>query len=194
MTDLIAGKNILLYASGSVSCFKACSLISRLVKAGCNVKVIASEAALRFVGRASFEGLSHNRLHADFFDDCESPIPHIDLAQRWADLIIAYPASADCINRLAAGLCDDLFGAVCVANNFQKPLLIAPAMNSQMFAHPSVSRSLSTLQSWGAVILDCAEGRMACGTEGKGRLMEPEDAFDRIRRVFSGGGEKAAAL
>ena len=112
-------KNVLLNVTGSISCFKACTLISLLTKNDYNVRVIATEDALKFVGKASFEGLSHNKLETSMFDN-DDPIAHIHLAQNWADLIISYPSSANTINRLACGLSDDLFGAVCLANNFNK--------------------------------------------------------------------------
>lgn len=174
-------KNILLNVTGSISAFKACSLISLLTKHDYNVRVIATEDALEFVGRASFEGLSHNKLETRMFNN-DDPIPHIHLAQSWADLIISYPCSANTINRLANGLCDDLFGAVCLANNFKKPLLISPAMNTEMFRHPSVQESLKKLESWGAKILPCGEGELACGTTGVGRLLEPQEAFEIIEK------------
>lgn len=116
--------------------------------------------------------------------DGDDPIPHIHLAQNWADLIISYPCSANTINRLACGLADDLFGAVCLANNFNKPLLIAPAMNTQMYNHPSVQESLKKLENWGAKILPCGEGEMVCGTKGIGRLLEPADAFKIIQETL----------
>ena len=177
-------KNILLNVTGSISAFKSCSLISMLVKNGYDVKVIPTEDALHFVGKASFEGLSHNKIEFSMFEN-DNPISHIYLAQTWADLIISYPASANTINRLALGLADDLFGACCLANNFKKPLLIAPAMNTQMFLHPSVRASLEKLKLWGAVILPCGKGKLACGTEGEGRLLEPEDAFKIIEDVLN---------
>ena len=117
------------------------------------------------------------------FND-EYEIPHIELAQRWADLIIAYPASADCLNRMSQGLCDDLFGAICLANNYKKPLLVAPAMNLQMFLHPTVQKSIEILKSWGTEILDCNEGTLACGESGYGRLLEPQEAFKIIESHF----------
>lgn len=174
-------KNILLHVTGSISAYKACALISLLKKNDFDVKVSASKGGLEFISKASFEGLSGHKLQNDIFQN-EDPIPHIHLAQNWADLIIAYPASANCINRLSAGLCDDLFGALCLANNFEKPLLIAPAMNSNMFSHPSVQESLKKLQDWGATILPCDEGILACGTKGKGRLIEPEEAMNFIKK------------
>lgn len=174
-------KNILLHVTGSISAFKACSLISLLTKKGFNVRVIATQDALQFVGKASFEGLSHNKLETGMFNN-DDPIPHINLAQNWADLIISYPCSANTISRLAAGLADDLFGAICLANNFQKPLLIAPAMNTQMFRHPATQENLKKLESWGAKILPCGEGEMACGTVGIGRLLEPSQVFEFIEK------------
>lgn len=176
-------KNVLLNVTGSISCFKACTLISLLTKNDYNVRVIATEDALKFVGKASFEGLSHNKLETSMFDN-DDPIAHIHLAQNWTDLIISYPSSANTINRLACGLSDDLFGAVCLANNFNKPLLIAPAMNTQMFRHPSVQESLKKLEQWGAQILPCGEGELACGTTGVGRLLEPADVFEFIKKAL----------
>ncbi len=176
-------KNILLNVTGSISAFKSCSLISLLVKNGYNVKVIPTEDALQFVGKASFEGLSHNLIEKSMFDSLD-PIAHIHLAQNWADLIISYPCSANTINRLANGLSDDLFGAVFLANNFKKPFLLAPAMNTQMFLHPAVQENLQKLESWGTKILPCDDGDLACGTKGQGRLMEPENAFKVIQDIL----------
>lgn len=178
--------NILLYTSGSISCYKSCALISLLTKENHSVKVVASENALKFVGRASFEGLSRNRLYTDMFSNDGEPIAHITLPQKWADLIIAYPASADTINKLAAGIADNLFGAICLANNYKKPLLIAPAMNMQMLAHPSVQESIEKLRRQGAHILPCGEGQLACGAVGTGRLLEPEEALSYIHGALSG--------
>jgi len=182
--DACAGRHILLHVSGSISCYKAAELASLLVRNSYDVQVTASQGALRFIQAATFEGLTHHPLLTDLFGGRPDAIPHITLAQKWADVIIAYPASADCINRLAAGLCDDLFGAVCLANNYARPLLIAPAMNSSMFAHPAVRESLRKLASWGTVILPADEGRLACGTVGTGKLIPPEKAADFIAEAL----------
>ncbi|MCQ2610852.1 MAG: flavoprotein [Treponema sp.] len=178
--------NILIYATASISCFKSCSLISALTKKGHSVKVIASRDALNFVGKASFEGLSKNPLLTDVFDypESEGAISHITLSQNWTDVIVVYPASADTINKMAAGIADNLFGQVFLANNFVKPVLVAPAMNSNMFMHPATQESLKKLESWGCVILPCGEGHLACGTEGKGRLLEPEDALTYVEKYL----------
>jgi phosphopantothenoylcysteine decarboxylase len=175
---------ILLHVSGSISCYKAAELASLLVSRSYEVQVTASPGALRFIEAATFEGLTHRPLLTDIFGGKPDYIPHITLAQNWADVIIAYPASADCINRLAAGLCDDLFGAVCLANNYVKPLLVAPAMNSMMFAHPAVQDSLRKLASWGTILLPADEGRLACGTVGPGKLISPERAAAFIAHAF----------
>lgn len=176
--------NILLHLSGSISCFKACTLASMLVKEGFNVQITTSETALKFIGAASLEGISGRRVITDLFGGAPDPTPHITLSQRWAHLILAYPATANLLNRLAAGLCDDLFGAICLANNFRVPLWLAPAMNSDMYAHPAVRASIQRLESWGAVVLPTEEGRLACGTIGKGRLLAPEAVMALLRKAL----------
>ena len=176
--------NILIHLSGSISCFKACTLIDLLLKDGYAIRTSASDAALRFIGKATLEGLTGQPVLTDLFAGEPTSIPHVAIAQHWTDLIIAYPASANLINRLAAGLCDDLFGAICLANNFHKPLCIAPAMNSEMFAHPAVRASLATLEAWGAIVFPTEEGRLACGAVGQGRLLSPEKSYEKIREIL----------
>ncbi|MBR0496457.1 MAG: flavoprotein [Treponema sp.] len=175
-------KHILLHVTGSISCYKACELTSLLVKQGAEVQVTMSCGALKFLQPAVFEGLSRREaLTPDMFARKPDCIPHITLAQSWADLIIIYPASANCIARLASGLSDDLFGATFLANNFEKPVLLAPAMNSNMFAHPATQENLKKLESWGTKILPTEEGRLACGSVGLGKLISPERTLDFIR-------------
>ena len=176
--------NVLIHVSGSISCFKTCTLVSLLVKAGYSVQTTASQAALQFIGKATLEGLTGHPVLTDLFGGVPDFIPHITLAQKWADFILAYPASANLLNRLASGLCDDLFGSICLANNFKKPLYLAPAMNSEMFAHPSVGASLQKLQDWGAVVLPTEEGRLVCNSMGQGRLIAPEFVFEQIESVI----------
>jgi len=181
----MAKATILLQVTGSISCYKACQLTSLLVKDGYEVLVSMSQGALKFLQPPVFAGLTKNDVFTpDMFNLPSDPIPHINLAQK-VDAILVYPASANCITRLAAGLSDDLFGATCLANNFQKPLLIAPAMNSNMFAHPAVQEALKKLEGWGAHILPTAEGRLACGVVGKGKLIEAEEAKELLEKVLS---------
>ena len=175
-------KHVLLHVTGSISCYKACELTSLLVKQGAEVQVTLSEGALKFLQPAVFEGLSRREaLTPDMFARKPDCIPHITLAQSWADLIIIYPASANCIARLASGMSDDLFGATFLANNFEKPVLLAPAMNSNMFAHPATQENLKKLESWGTKILPTEEGRLACGSVGLGKLISPESTLEFIK-------------
>lgn len=175
---------ILLCVTGSISCYKAAELASLLVKNGIEVKVVATEAALRFVGKATFEGLTKNKVYTDMWSNDEDPIAHITLSQKWADAIFVYPASADVINKAAAGIADTLLGALLLANNFQKPLVIAPAMNSNMLLHPATQKALQTLKEWGAKILESGQGHLACGDDGVGRLAEPSEAFEFLKGVL----------
>ena len=176
--------NVLLCITGSISCYKAAEFASLLVKNGNDVKVVATEAALRFVGKATFEGLTKNKVYTDMWSNEQDPIAHITLAQKWADAIFVYPASADVINKFAAGIADNLLGALFLANNFAKPFVVAPAMNSNMLLHPATQKSLQTLRDWGAKILEPGKGHLACGDDGVGRLPEPQEAFDFLKEIL----------
>lgn len=176
--------HILLHVTGSISCYKACELTSILVKAGHEVTVSMSKGAMEFLKGPVFEGLTHKvTLTPDMFRHEPDCIPHITLAET-TDLICVYPASADCITRMASGLCDDLFGATFLANNFRKPVLLAPAMNTNMFEHPATQEALSKLEKWGVRILPTEEGRLACGVIGKGKLIAAETAFTFIEEAL----------
>jgi phosphopantothenoylcysteine decarboxylase/phosphopantothenate--cysteine ligase len=163
---------ILLQVTGSIAAFKAATLASKLVQDGHEVQSVLSAGARYFVGESTFEGLTGRPVLGDLFERGRA-LEHISLAD-WADLLLLYPASANHITRLRAGLADDLIGCLFLANNFRKPYWVAPAMNSQMFAHPAVADAVETLESWGCRILPTGEGRMACGAVGYGRLLEPE--------------------
>lgn len=182
---MLKDKKILLGITGSISAFKSCTLASLLVKEGAIVRTILSSGGAKFIGAASLEGITSEPVYQDIFAGKPDFHPHINLSQNWADIIIIYPASANIISRLAAGLADDLLGATVLANNYNKPLLISPAMNSEMFNNPAVTESLEKLTKWGAIVLPTGEGRMACGTIGPGRLIEPEDTLEQILRVFT---------
>jgi phosphopantothenoylcysteine decarboxylase/phosphopantothenate--cysteine ligase len=169
---------ILLQVTGSIAAFKAASLASLLVEADSEVQVVMSEGARHFIGESTFEGLTGRPVLTDVFERGRAH-DHINLAD-WADLLLLYPASANHINRLRAGLADDLIGCLFLANNFRKPTWVAPAMNSNMLAHPAVTEALSTLESWGCRILPTGEGRLACGEVGYGRLLEPEQVAELI--------------
>lgn len=176
--------NILLHVSGSISAFKAASLTGLLVREGHSVRCSLSEGGQRFLGAATLEGISRQKVLTDMWSCEPDTVPHITLARDWADHILVYPASASCINRLAAGLCDDLIGAVFLANNGRVPFWIAPAMNSHMLAHPAVQNSLQQLTEYGCRILPTESGLMACGSRGEGRLMEPDSLLGLLKEAL----------
>lgn len=184
MSKSAKSRNILIHVTGSISAFKSASLASMLVKSGYDVQCSMSAGGLKFLGEATLNGITGRKVLADMWAGYPDYVPHITIPGDWADFIIVYPASANTIGRLAAGLADDLFGAIFLANNGKSPVWIAPAMNSNMFAHPAVRKNLDVLESYGCRILPTAEGRMACGTEGQGRLLEPEDTFKLIDKYF----------
>ncbi len=159
--------------TGSISCYKACFAISRLVQAGVEVRTVATPAALKFVGSATLEGLTGQAVAGDLWEPGKA-MDHINLA-RWADLALVAPATANTINRLASGLADDLSGSLFLAWEIRKkPWWIAPAMNVAMFNHALTQASLAKLASLGVRVLPTGEGALACGEEGPGRLLEPE--------------------
>lgn len=175
-------KNILFTLTGSISCYKACEAISLLLKEGFTVQTVASEAALKFIGEATLEGLTGRRVHTHTFEPGHM-MSHINLA-RWADLIVICPASAKTINNLAHGTLEGLIGEIYLANNFRKPFMIAPSMNSDMLAHPTTQENISKLQRLGVHILDTDHGPLACGEVGWGRLLSPQSIVQTIKNYF----------
>lgn len=167
----MSGANLLVVLTGSIAAAKACDVISRLVQRGHRVRCVATEAALRFVGPATLEGLSGAVPLTDMFA-VGAALEHIELT-RWADAVLVCPATANTINRLAAGLADDLPGALFLAHDRAKPWLIAPAMNPAMWSHPATRAAVERLGGWGVRFLPVAAGRTACGEVGEGRLAEP---------------------
>lgn len=158
--------------TGSIACYKACHVISRLVQNNCEVQVVASSSALKFVGNATLEGLSGRPVVSDMYA-AGNVMDHIHL-MRWADLILVAPATANFLNKAAQGVGDDLLQTLFLAHDFKKPFLIAPAMNTSMYLHPVTQKSLKALKDMGLQILDTASGILACGEEGWGKLLEPD--------------------
>ena len=174
---------ILLIVSGSIAAFKAAALTSQLVQDGYGVQPVLTAGARHFVGESTFEGLTGRPVLGNMFESGRA-MDHISLVER-ADLVMVYPASANTITRLRAGLADDLAGCLFLANNFRKPWWIAPAMNSNMIAHPAVADALGVLEKWGCRILPGSKGRLACGDTGPGRVAEPEDVAALIVEAFT---------
>ena len=163
--------NILFMFTGSIACYKACEAVSRLVQNGHRVRTVATASALKFIGPATLEGLTGAAVMSDIFAP-GSAMDHINLT-RWADVVIVCPATANTINRLAAGMADDLPGSLFLAHDRTKPWLIAPAMNPEMWSHPATIAAVDKLKSWGVKFLPTGVGRTACGEVGEGRLAEP---------------------
>lgn len=174
---------ILFIFTGSIACYKACDALSQLVQRGHRVRTVATAAALKFVGTATLEGLTREKVGCDIFEP-GAALDHIELA-RWADLTIVCPATANTLNRIAAGLGDDLAGALLLAHDWKKPLLLAPAMNPAMWSHPATMASVRKLESWGARFVSVGSGRTACGEVGEGRLAEPEDIVAAIEAALA---------
>jgi phosphopantothenoylcysteine synthetase/decarboxylase len=172
---------ILVQLSGSIAAYKSCYLISRLVQAGHEVKTVATQGALEFVGKATLEGLSGHPVFTNIYEEGRM-MDHIHLA-KWAQLAILAPASANTLNRLAQGLADDVVGTLFLAWDLKKkPYLVAPAMNQQMIDHPATKAALGKLEEWGVRVLPSGDGHQACGDTGLGRLLEPEQIFSIIQK------------
>jgi len=179
----MSGSKIAFVLTGSIAGYKACDAISRLVKAGHSVRTVATEAALRFVGAATLEGLTGQRVLTDLFEP-GAALEHIQIS-RWADIVVVCPATAHTLNRFAAGLADDLVGALFLAHDRTKPFLVAPAMNPAMWAHPATQDSVEKLGRWGVRLIPVAEGPTACGEVGEGRLAEPAEIVDAIETALA---------
>ncbi|OHE81787.1 MAG: phosphopantothenoylcysteine decarboxylase [Lysobacterales bacterium GWF1_69_6] len=170
MTGL-KGQRILLGVSGGIAAYKAAELVRRLRDAGAEVRVVMTAAALHFVGSTTFQALSGHPVRSSLWDEAaEAAMGHIELA-RWATRVLVAPASANTIARLAQGRANDLLSTLCLAT--EAPLLVAPAMNRVMWAHPATQANVATLQARGVEILGPASGDQACGEVGAGRLLEP---------------------
>ena len=175
---VLQNKSILLGISGGIAAYKAAELVRLLVKAGASVRVVMTKNAQEFITPLTLQSLSGNPVSTDTFDlTQESEIGHIRLADS-ADLILIAPATANILAKLAHGLADDLLSTLLLVT--RAPVVIAPAMNVHMYAHPATQENLKTLQRFGHHIIEPAEGELACGYEGKGRLAEPEQIVECV--------------
>ena len=182
MTDIDKGKTIVLGVAGGIACYKAVELVRLLIKARHRVQVIMTRSAMEFVTPLTFQTLSGNPVASETFNlTQESEIGHINLADS-ADLFVIAPATANIIGKVANGIADDLLTTVIMAT--QAPLLIAPAMNIHMFENPILQENLRKLRRVGYHIMEPAEGFLACGYEGKGRLPDPEKIADEVERLL----------
>ena len=189
MDNALAGKNIVLGVTGSIACYKALDLASKLMQAGANVETILSYGATQFVTPLAFRSLTHRSVVTDTFDaGAEYSVEHVALA-RWADIVVIAPATVHCIAKLAAGLADDPLTTTVIAT--EAPLLVAPAMDANMFDHPATQDNLSRLRRRGVAIAGPAPGRLASGLTGMGRLVEPAQLLGYIAAALGKDGDLA---
>ncbi len=178
----LVNKRILLGITGGVAAYKSAELTRRLRDQGATVRVVMTPAATEFITPLTLQALSGNPVHTELLDhNAEAAMGHIELA-RWADRVVVAPASANFIARLGNGLADDLLSTLCLATN--APLLIAPAMNRQMWLNPATQENISRLQARKTTLLGPAAGDQACGETGPGRLLEPDEIVQAIAASF----------
>ncbi len=188
-TGSLAGRRIVLGVTGSIAAFKAVGLAGELVKGGAKVDVVMTTAATKFVAPLSFQAITHRPVVTDLFrSDAELEISHVSLGQG-ADLMIVAPASADAIARMALGLADDPLSTTYLAT--QAPVLVAPAMETTMFESPATQANLRTLIERGVRIVGPAKGRLASGSEGLGRMVEPAEIVEAAKSMLSRGQDLA---
>ena len=180
---ILRGKNIVLGIGRGIAAHKCCDLVRRLREGAAEVFVVMTRAATRFVTPLTFQTLSGHPVSTDLFNQTqEGLIDHIALADK-ADLVVIAPATADLLAKISHGLCDDLLTTLVCAS--QAPLLIVPSMNVHMWQNPITQENVSRLKGHGYQLLEPAEGSLACGYEGKGRLPEPEQLVREIEKVFA---------
>jgi len=179
----LSGKRIVLGVTGGIAAYKAAELVRLLGKQGAEVQVAMTEGATHFVTATTFQALSGQPVYLDQWDArMPNAMAHIDLS-RQADLILVAPASADFLARIAHGMADDLLATMVLARDC--PLLVAPAMNRQMWENPATQRNIVQLQADGVAILGPASGEQACGEVGAGRMLEPEEILEETIAFFT---------
>jgi len=185
----LAQRNILVAVTGSIAAYKSPMLVRRLIESGANVQVVMTASAERFITPMSLAAVSGRAVRRDLWDEsAELNMGHIELA-RWAELIVVAPASADTLARLAQGRADDLLTTICLAT--KAPLMVAPAMNHVMWAHPATCTNMQILSSRGAIVVGPDSGALAERESGAGRMVEPEAIRDAVIAALAssaGGG------
>ena len=180
--QLLQRKRVLLGITGGIAAYKACELCRRLRDLEAEVQVVMTPAATRFITPLTLQALSGRPVRTDLLDPAaEAAMGHIELA-RWADLIVVAPASADFLARLAAGTADDLLTTACLATD--APIAVAPAMNQAMWRSPATRRNCATLAVDGVLLWGPGSGSQACGDEGPGRMLEPQELLQRIQALL----------
>ncbi len=182
--DLV-GKHIVLGLTGGIACYKAAEFCRALVKEGATVQVVMTEAATQFITPVTMQALSNRSVYASQWDAREpNNMAHINLS-READAIVIAPCRADFVAKLLHGRADDLLSLMCLARPLETvPLLVAPAMNREMWAHPATQRNMAQLRADGATVFDVGSGEQACGETGDGRMLEPAELLHDLVAFF----------
>ena len=185
----LTGKSVVLGVTGSIACYKAVDLASKIVQLGASVDVIMTGAAGQFVTPLTFRSITHRPVVTSMFEpDSELSINHVALAER-ADVVAVVPATADILAKLAHGMADDPVSATVLAT--RAPLLVAPAMDANMFDNPATQANVRTLVRRGVCVAGPAEGRLASGLVGKGRLLETPELLGHVRVLLGRDGDLA---
>jgi len=174
------GRRVLQVVSGGIAAYKSASVVRRLLQAGAEVEVVLTEAAGRFVGPVTFEGLTDRPVHTDLWD---RPMAHLELGKR-ADVVLVAPATADLLARMAAGRADDLAATTLLACD--APVVACPAMNARMWRHPATARNVARIREDGVHLVGPEHGELAEGEVGPGRMAEPGVVVDEVGRVLEG--------
>ncbi len=186
---ILKGRRILLGVTGGIAAYKAADLASKLTQAGAQVDVVMTEAATRFVTPLTFQALTGRPVWTDLWAPAaETALPHVALGEA-AELVVIAPATADFIAKMAHGRADDLLSALCLSTRV--PILIAPAMDGGMWAHPATQENVERLRARGVELAGPAYGRMASGLWGWGRMVEPAELLGHIRRILGRKGPLA---
>ncbi|MGD9832990.1 MAG: bifunctional phosphopantothenoylcysteine decarboxylase/phosphopantothenate--cysteine ligase CoaBC [Piscinibacter sp.] len=181
----LSGRHIVLGLSGGIACYKAAELVRALAKEGATVQVVMTEAAQHFITPVTLQALSNREVYTSQWDPrAPNNMAHINLT-READAVLVAPASADFVAKLLHGRADDLLSLLCLARPIERcPLLVAPAMNREMWAHPATQRNFAQLRADGATVLGPGAGDQACGEVGDGRMLEPQELLEELIAFF----------
>ncbi len=184
----LADKKILLGITGGVAAYKAVDLASRLTAAGALVDCVMTAGACEMVRPKSFEAVTGRAVSIGLWGaQADYKIGHIALAN-WADVVVVAPATANIIGKIANGICDDLLSTVLCAC-WQKPVIVAPAMNTKMWTNPAVQRNMETIKDMNFTVVGPESGRLACGEKGPGRMAEPTTIIEAIENIVAPGNE-----
>lgn len=175
-------KKILLGVTGSIAAYKACDIVRRLQDEGADVTVVMTKSATQFVTPLTFSGLTAKPVLTEMFDDDQSGMPHIHVAQE-ADLFLIAPATANIIGKLAGGIADDLL--TCMVLSTKAPIMIVPAMNDEMYSNVIVQKNCQKLKKCNFNFIEPIDGLLACGTSGKGHLAPVDEIIKQVEQRLS---------